>query len=144
MVSHIIRLTDAAALRPHLSRAPSHSGVIGLPNPLKALMATHLEAPEKAQNSEPVGRIEVDGQVELGVVPLEGTITANRTVLTNGGRRTIFWTESGLTVGAPANDNVHPLSRFRLLKRSPVASERSGQLRCPPSTLGGSIKVHLC
>lgn len=106
MVSHTIRLLSTASIRPPLPRASSLSGVIGLPNPLKVLRATHLEVPDKAKSMESVGRIEVDGQVELGVVPLEGTIIANRTALTNDERRTIFWTESGLTVGAPANKNA--------------------------------------
>lgn len=102
MVSHTVRLIATDALRPSLSRHPSRGGVIGLPNPLKVLnLATHSEVPEKAESTESVGRIEVDVQVELGVVPLEGTIIANRTILTNDERRTIFWTESGLTVGVP-------------------------------------------
>ena len=60
-----------------------------------------MGAPNTAGITELVGRIEVDPQVEIGVVPLEDTIVANRTVLANDGRRTIFWTESGLTVGTP-------------------------------------------
>jgi hypothetical protein len=107
MVSHTIRLIATALLRPPHSRTTSRSGVIGLPNPLKVLGVTHSEVPDKAESPESVGRIEVDGQAELGVVPLEGTIMANRTVLTNNERRTIFWTESGITVGAPVDDNVY-------------------------------------
>jgi len=62
-------------------------------------MTTHLGARDAVEITELVGRIEVDAQVELGVVPVEGTIIANRTVLTNDGRRAIFWTELDLTVG---------------------------------------------
>ena len=144
MISQTIRLIDAPAPRPHLSRTPSLSGVIGLPNPLKALIATHSEAPNKTESTEAVGRIEVGAQVELGVVPLDGTIMANRSVPTNDGRRTIFWTESGLTVGTTVHDNWHPLTRFRLSKYSPAALGKFGQLRCLPSTLDGSIRVRLC
>ena len=78
-----------------------------MPNPLKVLRVAHSEAPDKAKSTESVGRIEVDNQVELGVVPLEGTIIANRTALTNDERRTIFWTESALTVGASVDGKVH-------------------------------------
>lgn len=126
MVSHTIRVAPTAAQRPPLSRTPSHTGVIGLPNPLNILRATHLGSPEKSESTELAGRIEVDDQVEWGVVPLEGTILANRSVLTNNGRRTIFWTESGLSVGTLANQRIYSLTSFRLFKRSQVASRKFG------------------
>ena len=119
MMSHTIRLIPTAAVRPPVSPQSSHGGVIGLPNPLKVLRVTHSEVPDKAQSIGTLGRIEVDGQVELGVVSLEGTIMANRTVLKNDERRTIFWTESGLTVGAPPHDSLQPLICYRSFKHSP-------------------------
>jgi len=126
MMSHIVRLIATAALRPSPSRPPSRGGVIGLPNPLNILRATHLGAPEKIVSKELAGRIEVEDRVELGAVSLEGTIIANRSILTSTGRRTIFWTESGLTVGVPVNDNPHPLIRFRSSKYNLVVSGKFG------------------
>lgn len=141
MISHTIRLIDTGMLRSPHSPATSRGAVIGLPNPLKALMVIHSEAPDKPGSAESAGRIEVEGQVELGVVPLEGTIVANRTVPANDGRRTILWTESALTVGTPVNDNVHPFTHSRLFKYKPVVLRRFGQLRCLPSTPGGLTKI---
>lgn len=115
-MSHIIRLVVAAAPRPPLSRQPSRTGVIGLPNPFKALMTPHSGTPDPTKIAEAVGRVEVDVQVELGVIPIEGSAIANKTILTNDGRRAIFWTESGLTVGASERDDRYPLTRLRLLK----------------------------
>ena len=141
---HTIRLVATPALQQSLSRRPSRTEVISLPNPFKALRATHLGAPDTVKITELPGRIEVDAQVELGVVPVEGTITANRTVLIGGGKRVIFWTESGLTVGTPEGDGRHPLTRSRLFKHNPVASVKFGRQRCLLWMLGGSIKVHSC
>jgi len=98
MISHVVRLVATPAQHQALSRPPSRGGIISLPNPFKALR-THLGTPNTVGITELAGRIEVDPQVEMGVVPVEGTITSNRTILTNDGRRAIFWTESGLTVG---------------------------------------------
>ena len=143
-MSHTVRLVATAVSRPPLSRRPSRSGVIGLPNPFKVLMTTHSEAHDAVETTEVFGRVEVDAQVELGVVPMEGSIMGNRTILTNGGRRAIFWTDSGLTVGAFERDGGHLLTRLRLLKWDPVALGRFGQTRCLLPMLGGSIKVHSC
>ena len=63
-----------------------------------------MGAPNTVEITALVGRVEVDPQVEMGLVPVEGTIVANRTFLTNDGRRVIFWTELGLTVGTPENE----------------------------------------
>jgi hypothetical protein len=144
MISHTVRLVATAAQGPPLSRRPSHSGVIGLPNPFKALRTAHLGAPDTVEIGEVVGRVEVDTQVELGVVPIEGSIIANRTVLTSDGRRAIFWTESELTVGTSERDGGHPLTCIRLLKQNPAALGRFGQQRCLRLMPGGSIKVHSC
>lgn len=99
MMSHTVRLVATSAQRQSLSRPPSRGGVIGLPNPFKVLMTTHSETPGTAEITELLGRVEVDAQIELGVVPVEGSVIANRTIPLNNGRRVIFWTESGLTVG---------------------------------------------
>lgn len=125
MMSHTVRLIATAALRPSPSRPPSRGGVIGLPNPLN-ILRTHLGAPEEIGSKESAGRIEVEDRVELGAVSLEGTIIANRSILTSNGRRTIFWTESGLTVGAQTNDYVRPLTRFRSSKSNLVVSGKFG------------------
>ena len=122
MISQTVRLVSTAALRPSLSRPPSRGGIIGLPNPLKALMVTHSGVTDKPVVTESTGRIEVDGQVERGLVLVEGTIIANRTIPTNDGIRVIFWTEVGLIVGPTTNNDVHSLSRFRLFKHNPVTS----------------------
>jgi len=143
MISHTVRLVATPAPQQALSRPPSRSGIISLPNPFKALR-THLGTPNAVGITELVGRIEVDPQVEMGVVPVEGTITSNRTTLTNDGRRAIFWTESGLTVGTPRNNERYPLTRSRLFKHNPVASGRSGQQQCLLPMPGGSIAVHSC
>ena len=142
-MSHTVHLAATAVSRPPLSRRPSHSGVIGLPNPFKALRTTHMGAPDTVEITEVVGRVEVDTQVELGVVPVEGSIIANRTVQTNDGKRIIFWTESGLTVGTSEHGRRYPLTCPRLLKQDPMALGRFGQTRCLPSTLGGLKQVRL-
>lgn len=142
MVSHTVRLVTTAASRPPFSRRPSRSGVIGLPNPFKALRATHSGASDVVEIAEVAGRIEVDAQVELGVVPVEGSVIANRTVPTNDGRRAIFWTESGLAVGASDRGFGHLLTRLRLLKKKPAAFEKFGRQRCLLLMPGGSINVH--
>jgi len=122
MMSHTVRLVTTAVPQPPLSRRPSRSGVISLPNPFKALRTTHLGAPDTVEITELAGRVEVDTQVELGVVPAEGTIIANKTILTNDGRRVIFWAESGLTVGTSEDDggDGYPLIGFRWFKHNPV------------------------
>ena len=125
-MSHTVRLVATAAPRSPSPRQPSRSNVIGLPNPFKALRTTNLGAPDTVETTV-VGRIEVDAQVEWGVVPVEGSIIANRTILTNDGRRAIFWTESGLAVGIYELDNGHSLTCFRSLKQNPVALGRFGQ-----------------
>ena len=142
MISHTVRLVSTAVLRPPFPRRPSRSGVINLPNPFKAL-TTHLGAPEIVEIAEVVGRVEVDSQVELGVIPVEGSILANRTVLTNDGKRAIFWTELELTVGTSERDPLRPLTHPRLLKQDPVAFGRFGQMQSLPPMLGGSIQAHL-
>lgn len=144
MMSHTVRLVATPAPRQPTSRRPSRSGVISLPNPFKALRTTHLGAPDAVETTDLVGRVEVDAQVELGVVPVEGTITANRTIPTNDGRRAILWTESGLVVGALENGNGHPLTRSRLFKRSPVVLVKFGQQSHLLSMPGGSIRIHSC
>ena len=116
MMSHTVRLVATAVSRPPFSRHTSHGGVIGLPNPFKVLRAAHLGTPNPVETAGVAGRVEVDAQVELGVVPIDGTIIANRTVLTDDGRRALFWTESGFTVGASGHDDRHPLTPVRLLK----------------------------
>jgi len=121
MTSHTVRLVATAAPRPPSSRRPSRSGVIGLPNPFKALRTTQLGVPDTVEIAEVVGCVEVDAQVELGVVPVEGSIIANRIVLTTDGKRAIFWTESGLTVGTSERDCWRLLTHPRLLKQNPVA-----------------------
>lgn len=143
-MSHTVRLLATAPPRPPSSPKPPRSGVIGLPNPFKALRTTHLGVPDTVGISELTGRVEVDTQIELGAVPIEGTILANRIVPTNDGRRAIFWTESGLTVGTFENGDGYPLTRLRLFKYSPVAFGKYGQQRCLLSMPGGSIKVHSC
>lgn len=142
-MSHTIRLVATAVLRPPFSRRPSRSGVIGLPNPFKALRTTRLESSDIVEIAEVAGRVEVDPQVELGVVPLEGSIITNRTVPTSDGKRAVFWTESGLTVGTSESDRLRQLTHLRSLKQNPVALERSGQTRCLPQMLGGLTRVHL-
>jgi len=143
-MSHTVRLVATAAPRPPSSRRPSRSNVIGLPNPFKALRTTHLGAPDIVEMSEVVGRIEVDAQVEWGVVPLEGSIIANRTILTNDGRRAIFWTESGLAVGISEQDGGYQLTNFRSLKQNPAALGRFGRQRRLLPMPGGSTNVHSC
>jgi len=91
-----------------------------------------MGAPDTVEIAEVVGRVEVDAPVELGVVPVEGSIITNRTIQTNDGKRTIFWTESGLTVSASERDCRHPLTYPRSLKQNPVALGRFGQARCLP------------
>lgn len=144
MVSHTVRLVATAELKQDHSRPPVLGGIINLPNPLKVLGATRFGAPTKAESTELFGRMKVDGQVELGVIPLEGAIVGNRTILTNDGRRAIFWTESRVTVGTLMDPNAHVFTRCRLFRHSPTVSRRSGLLRCLLSTPGGSIKIHLC
>lgn len=90
MISHVVRLIATAASQPSISRPPSRSGVIGLPNPLKVPGVVNFGTPEKAQVTELTGRIEIDPQVEWGVVPIEGAVMANRTVLTNDGRHDLL------------------------------------------------------
>jgi hypothetical protein len=131
MISHTVRLVTTPAPRQTLSRPPSRGGIISLPNPFKALKTTHLGVPNTVEITELVGRIEVNPQAEMGVVPVEGTIMANRIVLTNDGMRAIFWTESGLTVSIARNYGGHSLTRSRSFKHNPTASERSGRQRCP-------------
>lgn len=144
MISHTVRLVATPVPRQTLSRPPSRSGIISLPNPFKALRTTHLGAPNAVEITELVGRVEVDPQVEIGVVPVEGTIIANRTFLKNDGRCVIFWTESGLTVGTPENGSGHSLTCYRSFKRNLVISGRSGQQRCPLPMRGGSTAIHSC
>lgn len=115
-MSHTVRLVATAEPRPPFSRRPSRSGVIGLPNPFKALRTIHPGASDTVEIAEVVGRVEVDAQVELGVVPVDGSIIANRTILTNDGKRAIFWTESGLTVSTSERDPRRPLTRPRSSK----------------------------
>ena len=143
-MTHTIRLVATPVPRQSPSRPPSRGGVISLPNPFKVLRATHFGAPDAVEITELVGRVEVDTQVELGVVLVEGTIIANRTILTNDGRRTIFWTESALTVGAPGDGDGHSVTRSRLFKHNQVASGRFGQRRCLQPTLSGSTATHSC
>lgn len=143
-MSHTVRLVAVPAPRQTPSRRPSRSGVIGLPNPFKVLRPTHLGASEIAEITELVGRVEVDAQVELGVLPIEGTIIANRTVLTSDGRRAVFWTESGLTVGTSGDDDGCLLTCSRLFKHNPAASRRFGQQRCLPPMPCGSTAAHSC
>jgi len=102
-----------------------------------------MGAPDTVEIAEVVGRVEVDAQVELGVVTIEGSIIANRTIPTNDGKRTILWTESGLTVGTSEHDCRRPLTYPRSLKQNPVALGKFGRTRCLPSMLGGLMQVHL-
>ena len=143
-MSHTVRLVATPVSRRSPPRPPSRGGVINLPNPFKVLRATHFGAPDAVEITELVGRVEVDTQVEFGVVLIEGTIMANRTILTNDGRRAIFWTESGLTVGTPADDDGYSVTRSRLFKQNQAASGRFGQRRCLQPTPSGSMAVHSC
>ena len=136
MMSHTIRLISITALRPPLSRPPSHGGVIGLPNPLKALRATHAEVLNKTESTESVGRIEVGGQVEMGVVPLEGTIIGNRTVMKTDERRTIFWTESGLTVGTSFQCQFTPIDPLQVVQTLPGDLREIWSSTVPPIDAG--------
>ena len=122
-MSHTVHLAATAVSRPPFSRQSSRSGVIGLPNPFKALRTTHSESPDVVEITEVAGRVEVDPQVELGVVPVEDSIIANRTVPTSDGKHAIFWTESGLTVGTSESEHLRQLTHLRSLMQNPVALE---------------------
>lgn len=144
MMSHTVRLVATPVSQQSPSRPPSRGGVINLPNPFKVLRATHFGAPEVVEVTELAGRVEVDTQIELGVVLIEGTIIANRTVLTNDGSRAIFWTESGLTVGTPGDGGGYSVTRSRLFKHNQAASGRFGQRRYLQPTPSGSTVAHSC
>ena len=133
---HTVRLVATPVPRQPPSRPPSRSGVIGLPNPFKALMTTHLGAPGTVEITELVGRVEVDAQAELGVIPVEGAIIANRTILTNDGRRAIFWTESGLTVGNSRNHCGSSIHSFQIVQTQPGSLRELWSTTLPPVDAG--------